>query len=83
MLADQLFADQLTWLALFVDTAEIEKSHAELFRRHLRQITALQQLVLHEVSDQGDLVALRLGVGLQGAPLIEEVGQHQLFGQAR
>ncbi|MNF96441.1 hypothetical protein D3C84_792320 [compost metagenome] len=83
MLADQLLADQVLRLGVLVDARQIEKGDSKLLRRHLRQIPALQQLVLHQVSNQRNLVALRLGMGLQGAPLIEEVGQHQLFGQAR
>ncbi|MNP28558.1 hypothetical protein D3C76_1215280 [compost metagenome] len=83
MLADQLLADQVLGLGFLVDAGEVEKGHAKLLRRHLRQVPALQQLVLHQIGNQRDLVALRLGMGLQGATLIEEVGQHQLFGQAR
>ncbi|MDT4855081.1 hypothetical protein FQZ97_894210 [compost metagenome] len=82
MLPNQLLTDQLLGLCVFVDGAQIQECDAELLRCHLRQVPAFQQLVLHQVGDQRNLVALRLGMGLQGAPLIEEIGQHQLFGQA-
>ncbi|MCY1307100.1 hypothetical protein D9M70_570020 [compost metagenome] len=83
MLPNQLLTDQFPGLHISIDSAQIQEGDAELLRCHLGQVPAFQQLVLDQIGDQRNLVALGLGMGLQGASLIKEIGQHQLFGQAR
>ena len=42
---------------------------------------AFDQLVLYQVGYQRDFIALRLRMGLLGGFLIQQLCQHQLFGQ--
>ncbi|MCY1360628.1 hypothetical protein D9M69_472620 [compost metagenome] len=76
VLPNQLLTDQFPGLCVFVDGAQIQECDAELLCRHLGQVPAFQQFVLHQVGNQRNLVALCLGMRLQGAALIEEVGQY-------
>lgn len=82
VLPNKLLANQFLGLRISIDGAQIQECDAELLRRHLGQVPTLQQLVLHKVSNQWNLVALCLGVGLKCAAFIQQIGENQLFGKA-
>ncbi|MCY1432883.1 hypothetical protein D9M71_488920 [compost metagenome] len=82
VLADQFLADQLLGLHLLIQRLQLKQRQAELLGSHLGQRPRLDQLVLHQVADQRDLVAQRFGLRLLGGLGIQQFGEHQLAGQA-
>ncbi len=53
VLAHQFFADQAGGLGFFVQAVEVQQGDAEMLRGDFRDLTALDQFVLHQVADQG------------------------------
>ncbi|MDT4858674.1 hypothetical protein FQZ97_931530 [compost metagenome] len=82
VLTYQLLADQVLGLTFFIDGIEVDKGHAKLFGRQFGQRAAFNQLVLNEVGDQRQLIALSLLLGLLGGFFIQQFCQHHLPGQA-
>jgi len=81
VLAHQFFADQAFGLGFLVEAVEVEKCHAEMLRGNFRDLPALHQFVLHQVTDQRQAIALRLLPGLLGTLFREQFGLDQLLGQ--
>ncbi|MNG11341.1 hypothetical protein D3C84_948760 [compost metagenome] len=81
VLANQFFADQTLGLGFLVQAIEVEQRHAEMLRGYLGDLATFHQFVLHQITDQGDFVALGLLIRLLRALVGEQLGKHQLLGQ--
>lgn len=82
VLPDQFFTDQAGGLAFLVQAVEVQQGDAEMLRGDFRNLATLDQFVLHQIADQGHAVALGLLLRLLRALLGDQLGQHQLLGQA-
>ena len=82
MLAYQLLADGVFWLLFLVDDAQIQQGHAELLGGQLGNGACLDQLVLYQMTDQRNLVALGICQRLLGHLGVQQLRHHQLPRQA-
>jgi len=78
MPAHQLLADQFARQLCGIEGAQVEQRHAELRGSQPGDVPRADQTLLDQVLHQRKLAAGRIGLGLQGRPLIEQAGSHQL-----